>query len=267
MQFAALRRGGSAGEPARGPRSNRRAFVETKRRRDDELPRGSRPHPARCMQRAAGSLRDFPVEASDPAYVRTGPGGRPDLEIDEDAGFQVRTARWRRVAWIVLAAVLVAGLAGWSSPDSRETILRTLFLYLFLLFVFRMAGTHTLGRITTFDFVLLLVIAETTGQVLLRDGHSIPMAVLAILTLVGLDIGLALLKQRWQGLDRWIEGTPVILVEDGVPLAERLRREQIDVNEILCSAREHHGLQRMDQIRYAILERSGAISIVPRRQG
>lgn len=189
--------------------------------------------------------------------------GREALEIDEDARFQLRTYRWRRIAWFALAAVLGAGLAGSLGTGPRGAILRAALLYLFLLLVFRLAGTRILGRITTFDFVLLLVISETTGQALVAEGH-LTAALLAILTLVGLDICLALAKQRWALLDRWLEGAPLVLVEDGRPIQERMEREQIDANEILCSAREHHGLERMDQIRYAILERSGAISIIPR---
>ena len=187
---------------------------------------------------------------------------RGALEIDEDARFELRTYRWRRIAWFALAAILGTGLALGTEP--RGAILRAALLYLFLLLVFRLAGTRILGRITTFDFVLLLVISETTGQALVTEGH-LTAALLAILTLVGLDIGLALVKQRWVLLDRWLEGAPLVLVKDGRPIHERMERVQIDANEILCSAREHHGLERMDQIRYAILERSGAISIIPER--
>jgi uncharacterized membrane protein YcaP (DUF421 family) len=190
------------------------------------------------------------------------PRETPDLE--EHAHFELCTYRWRRIAWFALAGVLGAGLAGSLGDGPRGAIVRAAVLYLFLLLVFRLAGTRILGRITTFDFVLLLVISETTGQALVAEGH-LAAALLAILTLVGLDIALALAKQRWALLDRWLEGTPLILVEDGRPLQERLERQQIDASEILCSAREHHGLERMDQIRYAILERSGAISIIPRR--
>lgn len=111
--------------------------------------------------------------------------------------------------------------------------------------------------------MLLLVISETTGQVLVAEKHSLAAAFIAILTLIGLDIGFTLFKQRWRQLDRWFEGSPLILVADGPPLRARMRREQIDEDDILASARERLGLERMDQIRYAVLERSGGISIVP----
>lgn len=194
-----------------------------------------------------------------------GTNGHDRLEIDEDPRFEARISRWRRVAWIGFAVVLAAGLAGSFGSGSAQTILRAGIIYLFLLVVFRMAGNRVLGKITTFDFVLLLVISETTGQVLIAEDPSVPAALLAILTLIGLDIGFTLLKQRFRRLDRWIEGTPLILVQGGRPLRERMRMEQIEEDDVLTSARESHGLERMDQIQWAVLERSGTISIVPKQ--
>jgi uncharacterized membrane protein YcaP (DUF421 family) len=187
------------------------------------------------------------------------------LQISEHARFEARTSRLRRIAWWLLAGVLGAGLVGSFGWVNSHTILRATILYLFLLLVFRIAGNRILGKITTFDFVLLLVISETTGQVLVAGEHSLATACMAILTLIGLDIGFAILKERWRRFDRWFEGTPLILVEKGRPLRDRMRREQIDDDDILASARERHGLERMEQIRYAVLERSGSISIVPER--
>ena len=58
---------------------------------------------------------------------------------------------------------------------------------------------------------------------------------------------------------------PLIVVADGRPLMDRMGKARIDETDILQSARELQGLERMDQIKYAVLERSGAISIIPNR--
>jgi uncharacterized membrane protein YcaP (DUF421 family) len=145
-----------------------------------------------------------------------------------------------------------------------EIVLRAAAVYLFLLVVFRLAGKRTLGEITTFDFVLLLVISAAMNQALLPEDHSLTGSFLTVLTFVGLDIGFTLLKRRSARLDRLLEGAPVVIVEDGHPIRARLEEEEIDEEEILVSARENHGLERMDQIRYAVLETSGSISIIPK---
>jgi uncharacterized membrane protein YcaP (DUF421 family) len=118
---------------------------------------------------------------------------------------------------------------------------------------------------TTFDFVLLLIIAEATQQGLIGDDYSITQAVLLIITLVGIDIGLSLLKEKLPLLDKWMEGVPMVIVEDGKPLRERMRGARVDESDVLVAARERQGLERMDQIKFAVLERTGQISIVPKK--
>jgi uncharacterized membrane protein YcaP (DUF421 family) len=146
-----------------------------------------------------------------------------------------------------------------------DSVLRAAGVYLFLLLFFRIAGKRTLSDVTTFDFVLLLIISEATQQALLGEDFSLTNAYLVILTLVGIDIALSLCVQRWPWLSKWMEGMPVVIVEHGQPLRERMKRLRVSEDEILTAARERQGLARMDQIQYAVLERSGGISIIPKQ--
>ena len=144
-----------------------------------------------------------------------------------------------------------------------DSVLRAVAIYAFLLVIFRISGKRSLAQITTFDFILLLVVGEATQQALLGNDFSIVNAVTVILTLLGLDIGLSLLKQRSKTLERWIDDAPLVIVEDGRLLKERMDKARIDEADILAAARELQVLERMDQIKYAVLERSGGISVIP----
>lgn len=144
-----------------------------------------------------------------------------------------------------------------------DSVLRATAVYLILLVIMRVAGKRTLAQVTVFDFILLLIIGEATQQALLAEDFSIINAAIVIGTLVLLDIGLSLLKLRSKTLDRIIDDTPVVIVDHGKLLIDRMARARIDEQEILIAARELHGLERVDQIKYAVLERSGGISIVP----
>ena len=144
-----------------------------------------------------------------------------------------------------------------------DSILRGLAVYLILLVVFRISGKRTLSQVTTFDFVLLLIIAEVTQQALLGQDYSLTNFVLLVVTLLGLDIVLSLLKQYWPRLDRLLEGQPLVIVEDGRPLHERMSKARVDVEDVLTAARHLHGLERMEQIKFAVLERNGGITIIP----
>ena len=145
-----------------------------------------------------------------------------------------------------------------------DSVLRGIAVYVFLLVVFRFAGKRTLSEMTTFDFVLLLIVSEATQQALIDNDNSMTNSFLLILTLVGLNVGLSLLKQRSHQLEKWLEGTPVVVLEDGKPIKERMDKARVDEADILTAARELQGLERLDQIKYAVLERSGGISIIPK---
>jgi len=119
-----------------------------------------------------------------------------------------------------------------------------------------------LAEITTFDFILLLIVSETTQNALSGTDYSITNSLLPIVTLVGIDVGLSLVKQYWPTVDKIIDGVPLIL-EDGRPHAERMAKSRVDEADILAAARRSQGLERLDQIKYAVLERDGGISIIP----
>jgi uncharacterized membrane protein YcaP (DUF421 family) len=147
-----------------------------------------------------------------------------------------------------------------------DSVLRAAAIYLVLLVLFRIAGKRTLSDVTTFDFVLLLIVSEATQQALLGEDFSLINAFLVIITLIGIDIAFSLWVQRWPWLSKWMEGVPLVIVEHGQPLRDRMRRSRVSEDEVLTAARERQGLARMDQIQYAVLERSGGISIIPKQQ-
>jgi uncharacterized membrane protein YcaP (DUF421 family) len=144
-----------------------------------------------------------------------------------------------------------------------DTVIRAFLIYIFLLIILRISGKRTMAQITVFDFVLLLVVAEATQNAMLGKDYSITTAMLVIMSLVGLNIAFSLLKHRWPGFDRLVEGMPLVIVENGKPLKERMDKLRVDEDDILSAARSLQGLERMDQIKYAVVERSGSITIVP----
>jgi uncharacterized membrane protein YcaP (DUF421 family) len=145
-----------------------------------------------------------------------------------------------------------------------HAVLRPLLIYVMLVLVFRLTGKRSIGEITTFDFLLLLVISEAVSSALLADDSSITGAAIAVMTLIGLDVALSLAKNRWPTLDRLLEDVPVVLYHDGKLVKERMAKERIAEDDILEAARELHGLERFDQIEKAVLERRGYITIVPK---
>jgi uncharacterized membrane protein YcaP (DUF421 family) len=146
-----------------------------------------------------------------------------------------------------------------------DTVIRATAIYLFLLVMLRGGGKRALSQITTFDFVLLLILGEATQQALIGNDFSITTGLLLIASLIGIDMTMSFVKRHFSRLDRIVEGLPVVIVEDGKPLRDRMERASIDEADVMAAARERQGLERMDQIKFAVLERSGGISVIPRR--
>ncbi len=188
---------------------------------------------------------------------------RHEIELEENPGFQ--TAEWRvqrlgLAGLVLLAAASVGGYVG-----SSGTVFRTTAIYGFLLVVFRLAGKRTMAQMTSFDLLLVLVIGDATQQALIGDDFTLGTAFVAVASLVLLDVVLGSIKARSPAIDRIVDGLPLILVDRGTPLPERMAREGIDLGEILAAGREQCGLRRLDEIDFAVLERSGDLSIIPKR--
>jgi uncharacterized membrane protein YcaP (DUF421 family) len=145
-----------------------------------------------------------------------------------------------------------------------ELVVRALAIYVLLWAFMRFGGKRSFAEMTTFDFLLLLILAEATQQALVGEDYSVTAALLVIVTLIGIQIGTSLLKQKFKKVEKVMDDIPIILVENGEPLKERLEKERIDEDDIMTAARHQAGLQRMDQIKFAVLERSGGVSIIPK---
>ncbi|VVO99327.1 hypothetical protein PS850_02778 [Pseudomonas fluorescens] len=143
-----------------------------------------------------------------------------------------------------------------------DSVLRAAAMYLALMVLFKIAGRRSLAELTTFDFVLLMIIGEATQQALLGDDFSMTNSMLVIVTLIAIDVGLSLLKQRSQWVSQLIDGGPTIIVENGKLLHKRLRHARLIEADVMEAARSSQGIETLDQIKFAILERNGKISVI-----
>ena len=143
-----------------------------------------------------------------------------------------------------------------------DSIIRAFVIYIVMLVLFRIVGTRTLSQATTFDLVLLLFISEAIQPALIDNDNSLTNSILLVVTLLGMNVIMSVIKQRSPRFEQLIDGTPTVLVEDGRMHASRMKTERVDETDILEAARCAHGIERMDQIKYAVLEKNGQISVV-----
>ncbi len=144
-----------------------------------------------------------------------------------------------------------------------DKLIRTVFVYAFLVIGLRLAGKRELGQLNTFDLVVLLLLSNTVQNAIIGPDNS---------ALGGIVGGAMLLAINWvtvrflyhhDWLDNLVEGTSVVLVDHGRINRRNLARQLITESELLAACR-HQGIQHISDIETAILETSGAISIFPR---
>ena len=77
-----------------------------------------------------------------------------------------------------------------------------------------------------------------------------------------MEVLLAFVKARFPAVDRWVDGRPVVVMRDGQLLDGPMKAECVDREDILSAARHSHGLEDLTQVRHAVVEESGGLSIV-----
>lgn len=143
-----------------------------------------------------------------------------------------------------------------------DSVIRGVVVYGFLLFVFRVSGKRTLSQSNTFDLVLLLIISETVQEALVDQDHSLTHAVLLVLTLVGMSVLLQVLKQLSPGLDKVLEGMPLVLMKDGFFFKDRMRSVRVEESDMIDAARASQGIEGLGEVKYVVIEKNGELSII-----
>lgn len=151
-------------------------------------------------------------------------------------------------------------ISGWS------ILLRTLIVYVVLLAGFRLLGKREIGQMTPFDLILVLLIANAVQNAMVGPDTSVTGGLIAAAGLLTADQILVRFRGRARWLRRAVEGSPVLLVHEGQFIEEHLRQEHVDPDEVLMAMREH-GISDLSEVKLAVMETDGAISIVPRDAG
>jgi len=143
-----------------------------------------------------------------------------------------------------------------------ETVLRIAFIYVFLMIALRVMGKRELSKMSAFELVLLLLIPELFSQAAIGEDFSMTNAVIATATLLTLVLATSIISHLSSRAHDVISGTPTVLVRSGRYIEANMNRERIGPDEL---AAEMHkaGYERLDQIKWAILEDDGKISLIP----
>jgi uncharacterized membrane protein YcaP (DUF421 family) len=144
-----------------------------------------------------------------------------------------------------------------------EIVFRTVVVYVVVIALLRVAGKRELGQMSVTDLVVILVIANAVQNSLNAGDVSLTGGLVSAATLIFLNKGLDRFGRRIPVFRRFVVEEPTLLIQEGKVLKENLEREDVSVEEIEMSAREH-GILTLDQVSAAVLEPDGSISIIPK---
>jgi uncharacterized membrane protein YcaP (DUF421 family) len=143
-----------------------------------------------------------------------------------------------------------------------EIVLRTGIVYLFLVAAIRLSGKREVGQISVPELVVILIISNAVQNAMVGQNTSVAAGIVAVLTLLILDRVLDFLIDRSKRFRHMVEGEPRLLVRDGRMLTRALHEAKVRPDDLRAAVR-NAGIASVDDVRLAVLETDGSISVIP----
>lgn len=142
-------------------------------------------------------------------------------------------------------------------------ILRTIFIYFFILVMMRLMGKREIGKLSVFDLIVSFMIADLSAMVLEDEKLELIMGVTPIITIVVLQIFLSLIMLKSKSVRHVIEGEPTVIVQHGKILDRVMAKSRYNMDDLMMQLRENN-IASVDDVEFAILETSGKLSVFPK---
>src|ERR1035437_2958247 len=122
-------------------------------------------------------------------------------------------------------------------PHWSHFIIRAVVVYIFLLVLLRFTGKRQVGQLAPFDLVLLLVLSNAVQNSMNGGDNTITGGLILATTLVVMNRIVGWLTYHSKHIEAFVEGMPVILIDDGKTYLESMRRVQMTLHELEASLR------------------------------
>ncbi|EIE50822.1 membrane protein-like protein [Citreicella sp. 357] len=154
--------------------------------------------------------------------------------------------------------------------QSWNGIVRTLIVgtlaYGFLVVSLRVSGKRTLAKLNAFDLVITVAFGSTLASILLSESVALAEGATALALLIALQYAVTALSVRSARFARAVRAEPSLLLRDGTPLPEAMRRARVTHEELDAVVRTE-GRGGLHDISAVILESDGSFSVIAKPQG
>lgn len=145
-------------------------------------------------------------------------------------------------------------------------VIRAIIIYVVFFIGLRLFGKRELGQFTTFDLVLVLLIANALQPAITGPDNSVTGGAIIIVVLLVFNRMVALVRSRWAWFDALIDPPPTVVVQDGEISKPALEKEGLSITDVEMAIREH-GVNQVSDVKQAVLENDGSISVVTKGSG
>ena len=142
-----------------------------------------------------------------------------------------------------------------------DIVLRAIVVFGFLLVLTRVIGRRELSSLQPFDLILLIILGDAVQQGLTQDDYSLTGSLLAVGTIAVLQVFVSWISYRFPRTRPIIEGVPIVVIQDGEPIEDNLKRERLDIDDVAEEARQQ-GIAHLADVQWAVLETTGKFSFI-----
>jgi uncharacterized membrane protein YcaP (DUF421 family) len=142
-----------------------------------------------------------------------------------------------------------------------DIALRAAFAFGFLFLLTRVVGRRELTSLEPFDLVLLIVVGDLVQQGITQSDYSLTGLVIAVSVMALLTVLVSWASYRFPRLRPVLDGEPLVIMRDGEPVEQNLKRERVTLAEVEAEARVQQ-ISSLSDIRWAVLETNGQISFL-----
>lgn len=140
-------------------------------------------------------------------------------------------------------------------------LFRTVLIYVFLIAIMRLMGKRQLGELEVTDLVITLLLSEIATIPITDRNTPLGYAIVPVITLASFEVFTSGLSLKFPKLKALLSPKPALLIRDGKPIRNEMEKVRISLDELLCELRQKN-IADISQVRYAILESNGKISII-----
>jgi uncharacterized membrane protein YcaP (DUF421 family) len=144
-----------------------------------------------------------------------------------------------------------------------DIVIRAVFAFLLVFVITRIVGRRELGTLEPFDLILLVVLGDLIQQGVTQNDYSVTGMTLAVGTIALMTVLVSYFSFRFRRLRPILDGEPIVMIQDGKLIDRNLERERLTKDELAMEARLQQ-IDSLDKVEWAILEKGGQISFIPK---